>query len=62
MRERLTRRSLPVDWIDPLTKLAGVVLVAAALEIGIGSAPGLGLALAGGFLGVCTVFITEETE
>ncbi|MFB6152661.1 MAG: hypothetical protein ABEJ27_00270 [Halodesulfurarchaeum sp.] len=62
MRERLTRSSLAVGWIDPLTKLAGVGFVAAALEVGITSAPGLGLALAGGILGVCTVFITEETE
>jgi hypothetical protein len=45
--------------VDAATKLVGVALVAGALEAGIGSAPGLALALAGVALGVCTVFITE---
>lgn len=46
---------------DVGTKLAGLLLVSLALEVGIASATGLVLALAGVAVGVCTVFITEDT-
>lgn len=48
--------------VDVVTKLIGVVLIVAALETGIASAPGLALALVGALLGVSTVFVTEETR
>ena len=47
--------------LDRATKLAGLGLVAGALEVGISSTPGLALALAGAALGVCTVFVSEDT-
>ncbi|UWG48542.1 Uncharacterized protein HSRCO_2273 [Halanaeroarchaeum sp. HSR-CO] len=49
-------------FLDVATKLAGVALLVGALELGIASAPGATLALAGAVLGVSTVFVTEETR
>lgn len=48
--------------VDTVTKLLGVGLLAAALELGIVSASGMTLALAGGILGVSTVFVSEDTQ
>ena len=47
--------------LDRATKLAGLALLAGALEVGIASTPGLALALAGAALGVCTVFVSEDS-
>ncbi|MDR5656432.1 hypothetical protein RH831_04460 [Halodesulfurarchaeum sp. HSR-GB] len=49
-------------WLDRLTKLGGVALLAGALETGIATAPGLALALAGVLLGGCTAICTEATS
>lgn len=48
--------------VDTVTKLLGVGLLAGALELGIVSAPGMALVLAGGILGVSTVFVSEDTQ
>lgn len=48
--------------VDVATKLVGVALFAGALDLGIASAPGAALALAGVVLGVSTVFVTEHTS
>ncbi|MFC7045736.1 hypothetical protein ACFQH6_10250 [Halobacteriaceae archaeon GCM10025711] len=48
--------------VDVATKLAGLVLVAFALEAGIASAAGVPLAIGGAALAVCTVFISEVHE
>ncbi|MDR5674085.1 hypothetical protein RH858_13190 [Halalkaliarchaeum sp. AArc-GB] len=56
MRERLPvldRRTY--RWTDRLTKLAGVLAVAVALEVGIVSGGGIALALAGVVLALSTV-------
>lgn len=45
-----------------MTKLVGVVLVAAGLEVGGGSLPGITLGVAGAAFAVCTVFLEIETE
>lgn len=47
-------------WLDRLSKLAGVVLIAAGLDVGGGTVAGLALAAAGVTLGLLTVFITEQ--
>lgn len=47
-------------FVDAGTKLAGLALLVGALELGIASAPGAALALAGAALGVSTVFVMEE--
>ncbi|MFB6071063.1 MAG: hypothetical protein ABEJ76_08565 [Halanaeroarchaeum sp.] len=47
--------------VDVATKVAGVGLLAGGFELGIGSAPGVALALAGAAIGVSTVFVTEQT-
>ncbi|MGM0398015.1 MAG: hypothetical protein ACQEQY_03385 [Halobacteriota archaeon] len=49
-------------FLDAATKLAGVALLVGALELGIASAPGAALAIAGALFGVSTVFVTEETR
>lgn len=49
-------------WLDIGTKLLGLALVVGALEVGITSALGLTLAISGVLIGICTVFITEETQ
>lgn len=54
----LTDRSY--RYVDTGTKLAGVALLAGAFELGIASAPGAALALAGALFGVSTVFVTKE--
>lgn len=48
--------------VDSATKLLGVGLLAGGLELGIVSAPGMALALAGAILGVSTVFVSEDTQ
>lgn len=63
--DRMARRLGGLDRVRLLdigTKLAGLALVSLALEAGIASAIGLTLALAGVAVGVCTVFITEDTQ
>lgn len=47
--------------VDAGTKLAGVGLLAGALEVGIASTPGLVLALAGIAVGVSTAFVSEDS-
>ncbi len=49
-------------WLDIGTKLGGMGLLAAGLHVGITSALGVALALAGVVLGVSTVFVTEDTS
>jgi len=46
-------------WLDRATKLTGVALVAAGLEVGGDTAAGLALGAAGAALGLATVFITQ---
>ncbi|MFC7045729.1 hypothetical protein ACFQH6_10200 [Halobacteriaceae archaeon GCM10025711] len=47
-------------WVDRATKLLGVSLVAAGLEVGGATATGLALAAVGTALAVGTVFIDIE--
>ncbi|MFB6131602.1 MAG: hypothetical protein ABEJ28_12365 [Salinigranum sp.] len=47
-------------FVDRLTKLLGVVLVAAALELGGGTPTGLVLGALGVAFGLSTVFIERE--
>jgi|AntRauTorcE11898_2_1112593.scaffolds.fasta_scaffold02604_3 hypothetical protein len=47
-------------WVDRITKLAGVALVAAGLEVGGGSLAGIALAALGVALGLATVFIAND--
>lgn len=56
----LSRRAYRL--LDAATKLGGVGLLALALDVGIVSAPGAALVLAGVLLGVCTVFVTKDRQ
>jgi hypothetical protein len=49
-------------YLDAGTKLAGVAIMAIGLAVGIETAPGLVLAVAGVSLGVSTAFHTEDTQ
>ncbi|WP_123537447.1 hypothetical protein [Halosimplex salinum] len=49
-------------WLDRLTKLGGVALVAAGLEAGGGTATGLILGLSGAALATSTVFLTIDSS
>ena len=56
-------RSLPERQyrrLDVLSKLVGLAAIAVAIDLGIVSAPGLALAMAGLLVGVSTVFATES--
>lgn len=57
------RRTLPARqyrWLDRATKLVGVGLVAAGLEVGGSTPEGIGLAAAGVGIGLSTVFIRSD--
>ena len=57
------RRTLPARqyrWLDRITKLLGVVLVAAGLEVGGSTPEGLALAAAGVSIGLSTVLIRSD--
>jgi hypothetical protein len=64
MRERALASVRPraYRWLDRLTKLGGVALVAAGLEAGGGTAMGLLLGLCGAALAVSTVFLTTDSS
>ncbi len=47
-------------WLDRLTKLAGVALIAAGLEVGGDTLPGVALAALGVALGLATVLISKQ--
>ncbi|WP_323675998.1 hypothetical protein [Halorubellus sp. PRR65] len=47
-------------WVDRITKLAGVALVAAGLEAGGDTLAGIALAALGVALGLATVFIAND--
>ncbi|WP_459192026.1 hypothetical protein [Halosimplex sp. J119] len=47
-------------WLDRLTKLAGVALIAAGLEVGGDTLAGVALAAAGVACGLATVLITKQ--
>jgi hypothetical protein len=47
-------------WVDRGTKLAGVALIAAGLEIGGATLAGIGLAALGVAFGLATVLIDEQ--
>ena len=48
-------------WLDRVSKLAGLALVAAGLEAGGATATGLLLGISGTALGLTTVFIGRDT-
>jgi hypothetical protein len=54
---RLTARQY--RWLDRTTKLLGVGLIAAGLDVGGGTTTGMLLAGAGVAIGLCTVVITH---
>ena len=54
---RTTLSSRQYRWLDRCSKLAGVALIAAGLEVGGGTAPGIALAALGAAIGLATVFI-----
>ncbi len=60
MAEAITSPSTGHRLFDVGTKLAGLVLLVAAQEIGIASIAGITLAIAGVAVGVCTVFFGSE--
>ena len=47
-------------WVDRASKLAGIGLIAAGLEVGGDTLPGVALAGAGLAVGLATVFITKQ--
>lgn len=47
-------------WLDRLTKLSGVLLIAAGTDAGIASGTGIALAVAGVILGLSTVPIDTQ--
>jgi uncharacterized membrane protein len=49
-------------WLDRLSKLGGLALVAAGLEVGGSSVEGLALAAVGAALAVATVFVRQHHE
>lgn len=49
-------------WLDRLTKLGGVALVAAGLEAGGGTLTGMLLGACGAAFAVSTVFLTTDTS
>jgi NAD(P)H-dependent flavin oxidoreductase YrpB (nitropropane dioxygenase family) len=57
-----SRRVTPRTYrlVDTLTKVAGVALVAAGLQVGGDTATGLALGAAGAALGVSTVFVSTD--
>ncbi|WP_226023838.1 hypothetical protein [Halomicrobium salinisoli] len=63
MSDGSTRVGLPARQyrrLDRLTKLAGVALVAAGLEVGGDTAAGVALATVGVACGLCTVLIEQR--
>ncbi|WP_089815495.1 hypothetical protein [Halomicrobium zhouii] len=64
MRERalMSVRPRAYRWLDRLTKLGGVALVAAGLEAGGGTATGAVLGCCGAALAVSTVFLTTDSS
>ncbi|WP_226013460.1 hypothetical protein [Halomicrobium salinisoli] len=63
MSDGSTRVGLPARRyrrLDRLTKLAGVALVAAGLEVGGDTAAGVALAAVGVACGLCTVLIEQR--
>ncbi|WP_254766727.1 hypothetical protein [Salinilacihabitans rarus] len=49
-------------WLDRTTKLLGVALVGAGLEVGGGTAGGVILAVAGAAAALATVFVQRDDE
>lgn len=47
-------------WVDRITKVAGVALVAAGLDVGGDTLAGIALAALGVALGLATVFIAND--
>lgn len=47
-------------WLDRVTKLVGVGLIAGGLEVGGSTAPGVALAAAGVCIGLITVLLRSE--
>ncbi|MFB6139813.1 MAG: hypothetical protein ABEJ26_05205 [Halosimplex sp.] len=47
-------------WLDRLSKLAGVALLAAGLAVGGETPAGIALAVAGVACGLLTVFVSEQ--
>jgi hypothetical protein len=47
-------------WVDRISKLAGVALVAAGLDVGGSTPAGVALAALGVALGLATVFIAND--
>ncbi|MFC6873333.1 hypothetical protein [Halobellus marinus] len=60
MTTTLTARQF--RWLDRTTKLCGVALVAAGLDVGGDTAAGLALGAAGAALALTTVFIDTDTQ
>lgn len=56
--DRLALSQRQYRWLDRVTKLAGVGLIAVGLEVGGDSLSGIVLAALGVTLGLATVFIT----
>lgn len=62
LRPLVTLRPRTYRWVDRLTKLLGVALVAAGLEAGGETATGLVLAALGVAIGLATVCIDANTR
>lgn len=60
MTDRLTVNGRTYRLLDYATKLAGLVLIAAGLEIGGATPAGLALGVGGVLLGLTTVFIGTQ--
>jgi hypothetical protein len=61
MIETVSRRLGRHRLLDTASKLLGLALLSGALEVGIASAPGAVLAIAGIAAGVSTVFVSEDS-
>jgi len=59
-RGRFTCSPRRYRWLDRVTKLTGVALVAAGLEVGGDTVPGIGLAALGVAFGLATVIIDKQ--
>jgi hypothetical protein len=59
-RGRFTCSPRSYRWLDRVTKLTGVALVAAGLEVGGDTAPGIALAALGVAFGLATVIIDKQ--
>ncbi|WP_123533318.1 hypothetical protein [Halosimplex salinum] len=60
VRHAVTMSARRYRWLDRLTKLAGVALIAAGLEVGGDTLPGVALAALGVALGLATVLISKQ--